>query len=186
MYSHNFHTTNSNFNESNLINPFQNKENVDSYILATTKVFDAIKNSLLIENDKIVDSAFFEATTEAKPLYASNLINTSSFFWVSCAAEQFLTSISVNSSPEKRLSTEIVKRYSLSENVQKIYFSQVSFYVDIDVLMTGETISDNELDKFFDYEQQLLDMFDIPINFNYRQKNSFYLHSENNVLIFDK
>ena len=186
MYSQSLHTTNIHPGDSLLINPYEDIKGLESYIKATAGVFDVIKNSMLENSEKNEGYVFFEPFTEEHSFFADNPINTLSSFWVSCATEQFLTPITTAYIPEKRLSTEIVKRYSLSKNVQKIYFSQVSFYVDVDVVMSVEVVDDTELDKFFDYEQQLLDAFDLPINFNYRPKESYFPHSESNVLIFNQ
>lgn len=193
MYNQNFQSSFSQFDISHL-NPFSNKKDeMKNYIDLTTDVFDVLRNSGLL--NPIIEgsqnlSSWLEPINESQTIYASDMINTPSNFWISCANEDVLSPISlpVSAYPreETRPSTEIVKKYSLLTNVQKIYFSEVSFYFNVDVILNTEVISDEELDKFFDYEQELLDIFDVPINFNYRPKNSYFPNSENNILIFDK
>ena len=189
MYNQNFQATINHPDDIYLINSFDDKENIRSYIDLTAHVFDTFRNNELlspVKQESSILSSWLEPSFENQASFAKNIINTPSCFWVACASEQILSPISANPKKDKRLSTEIVKRYSLSANVQKIYFSQVSFYVDVDILLNTEAVSDEELDKFFGYEQELLDTFDIPMNFNYRPKNSFYAHSENNVLVFEQ
>lgn len=117
--------------------------------------------------------------------YPYQKMNTPEIIWINYANELISHSLLSNPAPKKRLDTEIVKRFSLFENVQKIYFNQVSHYINVDVTLDCETITDDQFESFFEYEKELLNLFNTPINFNYYFKNTFYVHPDN-ILIFEK
>lgn len=157
---------------------------------------DQVAKIKSLELDKLYDlvdeiftpswvSVNMRLNTQTPRIYLHKKINTPTCIWLSYVAELIASPFLPVQPSEKRYSVEIVKMYSLSEIVQKIYFSQVSYYVNVDIIVNSENISDNQFNTFFDYEKQLLNMFNLPINFNYHLNNSFNTHSEN-VLIFEK
>jgi len=123
--------------------------------------------------------------TQTLGILPTKRINISTCIWLSYTNELIVSPFLPVQRSEKRYSVEIVKRYSLSELVQKIYFSQVSYYVSIDIVVNSKNISDKQFETFFEYEKQLLNTLNLPMNFNYHLNNSFETHSEN-VLIFEK
>lgn len=130
-------------------------------------------------------SVNMEFSTQTPRIYLYEKRNTPTFIWLSYVNELLSSPFLSIATPKKRLSAEIVKRYSLSEVIQKIYFSQASYYVNVDVLLNCENLLDEQLEIFFEYEKQLLSMFNLPINFNYHLKDTFLAHTDN-VLIFER
>lgn len=143
--------------------------------------------------DKTIDTIYIESSNvESSKISAQTSIieypkklNTPTIIWISYVNDLISPPFFSEPVKEKRISEEIVKRYSLTENVQNIYLSEVSYYVNIDVVLNSESISNRQYENFFEYEKQLLSIFNLPINFNYHLNNTFHPPNES-VLIFEK
>lgn len=182
MYNQLFQTTFNQFENIPFSNPFINDKDVKNHINSTKCVFDAINS---VGEEKQTLSSLFTPINENKAVSSINTISMPSYFWISYASEQVFSPISIYPKQEKRLSTEIVKRYSLSELTRRIYLSEASYYATTDVVLSAENMSDKQWEAFFDYEKELLDVSNLPMNFNYHFQNKFFVQP-NNVLIFEK
>ncbi|MBI4079347.1 MAG: hypothetical protein HY429_03570 [Candidatus Levybacteria bacterium] len=175
------------------LNELTEKDKTAQEVSFSSNQVTKIKSLQLDKLYNLVDESFspswisinMKFSTQTPKIYLHKKVNTPTCIWLSYANELVISPFLPNQDSEKRPSVEIVKRYSLSDKVQKIYLNQISYYINVDVVLNCENILDEQYEIFFEYEKQLLNILNLPINFNYYLKDSFNTHSDN-VLIFEK